>query len=74
MRDRAEQMAPFGGAHMEDPKKFFHKGPARDFRSELAPEQVERFDRMAAEKLGSECARWLETGEEPAEAARRAVA
>ena len=24
MRDRAEQMAPFGGAHMDDPKAFFH--------------------------------------------------
>ncbi len=73
MRERAEQMAPFGGAHMEDPKKFFHKGPSRDYRTELTPEQIALFDRMAAEKLGSECARWLETGEEPHEASRRAV-
>ena len=49
---RAEQLAPFGGAHMDEPKAFFHKGPARDFRAELTPEQIERFDRKAAEKLG----------------------
>jgi len=74
MRARAERMAPFGGAHMEDPKKFFHKGPARDYRAELAPEQIERFDRMALEKLGPECARWLETGDLGAGAPRRAAA
>jgi len=62
MRDRAEQMAPFGGAHMKDPKAFFHKGPARDHRSELTLEQIERFDRAALAKLGSACAAWLETG------------
>ncbi len=64
MRARAERMAPFGGAHMDDPKAFFHKGPARDFRTELTPQQIERFDRLALEKLGSDCARWLETGQE----------
>ncbi|WP_437601004.1 sulfotransferase domain-containing protein [Sorangium sp. So ce590] len=66
MRSRAEQMAPFGGAHMVDPKAFFHKGPTRDHRSELTPEQIERFDRMALKTLGKECARWLETGDERA--------
>ena len=35
-------MAPFGGEHMDDPKAFFHKGPARDYRAELTPEQIER--------------------------------
>jgi aryl sulfotransferase len=63
MRARAERMAPFGGAHMDDPKAFFHKGPARDNRAELTPDQIARFDRAAQEKLGSACARWLETGE-----------
>ena len=63
MRTRAERLVPFGGAHMNEPKAFFHKGPARDYRTELRPEQIERFDRKALEKLGSECARWLETGE-----------
>jgi aryl sulfotransferase len=68
MRERAAQMAPFSGTHMEDPKAFFHKGPARDYRAELTPAQSVRFDRLALEKLGSDCARWLETGDEPARA------
>jgi aryl sulfotransferase len=67
MRGRAEKLAPFGGAHMGDPKAFFHKGPDRDHRAELTPEQIERFDRAAVDKLGAECARWLETGEARAE-------
>jgi aryl sulfotransferase len=73
MRARAEQMAPFAGAHMEDPKKFFHKGPSRDYRTELTPDQIERFDRMAVAKLGPACARWLETGDLGAEAPRAAA-
>ncbi len=63
MSGRAEKMAPFGGEHMSSAKAFFHKGPKRDHRTELTPEQIERFDRIALEKLGSECAHWLETGE-----------
>ena len=50
---------------MSSAKAFFHKGPKRDFRTELTPEQIERFDRVATEKLGGECAHWLETGESP---------
>jgi len=63
MRARAEHLVPFGGAHMTEPKAFFQKGPARDFRTELRPDQIERFDRKALEKLGRDCSRWLETGE-----------
>jgi aryl sulfotransferase len=64
-------MVPFGGAHMNNPREFFHKGPARDYRGELTAEQIERFDRMATKKLGSDCARWLESGDESAAAAAR---
>lgn len=63
MKGRAEKMAPFGGEHMSSAKAFFHKGPKRDFRTELTPEQIERFDRKALERLGPECSRWLESGE-----------
>jgi aryl sulfotransferase len=63
MRSRAERLVPFGGAHMDEAGAFFHKGPARDFRTELTPVQIERFDRKALEKLGRECAYWLETGD-----------
>ncbi|OBG31690.1 glycolipid sulfotransferase [Mycobacterium sp. E3198] len=65
MSARAEKMAPFGGSHMSSAKAFFHKGLKRDHRNELTPAQVERFDRVALEKLGSECAHWLETGQRP---------
>lgn len=63
MSARADKMAPFGGAHMSSAKAFFHKGLKRDYRKELTPAQVERFDRVAREKLGEKCAHWLETGD-----------
>ncbi len=66
MSGRADKMAPFNGEHMSSAKAFFHKGPKRDFRSELTPEQMERFDRVALDKLGAPCAHWLETGQTPA--------
>ncbi len=65
MSGRADKMAPFGGGHMSSAKAFFDKGPKRDYRTELTPEQIDRFDRIAVEKLGKECAHWLETGETP---------
>lgn len=65
MSARAEKMAPFGGTHMSSAKAFFHKGLQRDHRHELTPEQVHRFNRTALDKLGNDCAHWLETGESP---------
>ncbi|ORA20269.1 glycolipid sulfotransferase [Mycobacterium angelicum] len=62
MSGRAEKMAPFNGQHMSSAKAFFHKGPNRDYRSELTAQQVARFDEVAQQKLGAQCARWLETG------------
>jgi aryl sulfotransferase len=62
MSGRAEKMAPFGGEHMSSAQAFFHKGPRRDFRTELTDDLIERFDRLAVRKLGIDCARWLETG------------
>ncbi|WP_343602381.1 sulfotransferase domain-containing protein [Mycobacterium sp.] len=62
MSGRAEKMAPFGGEHMSSAKAFFDKGPKRDFRTELTPTQIERFDRKASAALGEECAQWLEVG------------
>lgn len=62
MSGRADMMAPFGGEHMSSAKAFFDKGPARDFRTELTPAQIERFDCKALDKLGKTCAQWLENG------------
>ena len=53
------------GRTVSGAKTFFHKGPERDFRAELTPEQIDRFDRAALDALGLAGARWLETGEEP---------
>ena len=69
MKERADKMAPFGGAHMSSAKSFFHKGPERDFRSELTPEQIERYDRKAVEKLGTRV-RAL-AGDRPTNSSRR---
>src|SRR5262249_47720479 len=62
MRARPEHMVPLAGQSMSYPTAFFQKGPSRDFRTELRPEQIARFDRAAIEKLGSDGAQWLETG------------
>jgi len=65
MRGRADRLAPFNGAHMSSAAAFFHQGPNRDYRSELTTEQVARFDRVALDRLGVHCSRWLETGRLP---------
>ncbi|MBX3223653.1 MAG: sulfotransferase domain-containing protein [Labilithrix sp.] len=62
MRSRAERYVPFGGKHMTEARAFFDKGPRRDHRVELTPEQIRRFDRRALDRLGRECALWLEHG------------
>ncbi len=63
MRGRADKMVPFNGEHMSSAKAFFHKGPHRDYRSELTAAQIARFDKVALRRLGGHCAGWLETGQ-----------
>ena len=64
MKHRAEKLIPHGvsGNILDNPKAFFHKGPARNYREVLTPGQIERYEIIAEEKLGKECARWLEKG------------
>ena len=64
MKHRAEKLIPHGvsGNILDDPKAFFHKGPARNYREVLTPEQIKSYETIAEEKLGKECARWLEKG------------
>ena len=62
MKGRADKMAPFRGEHLASAESFFLKGPKRDFRTELSPELIARYDRKAVEKLGEQCAEWMETG------------
>ena len=53
MRERADKMVPFGGAHMNAAKSFFHKGPKRDYHTELTSSQIARFDQKAKKLFGS---------------------
>jgi len=64
MKHRAEKLIPHGvcGNILDDPKAFFHKGLSRNFKEVLPPEQIKRYETIAREKLGEECARWLEEG------------
>ncbi len=64
MKSNAEKFVPFSGQHMQCTRAFFHKGPLRDFRTELSALQIKRFDESAMTKLGMSCAYWLETGDE----------
>ncbi len=63
MKNNADKFVPFNGKHMTDAKAFFQAGPDRDSKKTINAEQIQKFDQLALEKMGSECAKWLETGE-----------
>jgi aryl sulfotransferase len=65
MKRRAERLIPLGvsGVILDDAKAFFDKGPKRNYQEALTPEQIKRYETLAQEQLGEECARWLENGE-----------
>jgi len=45
---------------------FIHEGTNGRWRDVLSQDDIAKFDRIALEKLGPECAHWLATGEMPA--------
>lgn len=64
MKTHAELVAPLGGAIFEGGGKvFINKGSNGRWRDVLTPDESLAYERMAAEKLGPEAARWLATGE-----------
>jgi len=64
MKAHAEQVSPLGGAIFEEgAKTFINKGVNGRWRDVLSPEESAAYERMAVEKLGAECARWLATGD-----------
>lgn len=66
MREYAEQSVPLGGAVFEGgAKAFIHKGTNERWRETLTQEDIARYEAMALENLGPECAHWLATGEMP---------
>jgi aryl sulfotransferase len=66
MKAHAASAAPLGGTLWEGgAKTFLHKGTNGRWRDVLSAEDCRRYEEMAREKLGEECARWLATGIQP---------
>jgi aryl sulfotransferase len=64
MKAHAAAMAPMGGAVFEGGAEvFMNKGVNGRWRDVLSAEESQAYERMAVEKLGPDCARWLMTGE-----------
>ena len=77
MRERAEQMAPFAGTHMQDPKGVLPQGAGARLPSRDHPGAGRALRPDGAQEAGEDCARWLETGEQragaPASGCRQAA-
>jgi aryl sulfotransferase len=64
MKANATKSVPLGGAFWEGgAQTFVHKGENGRWRDTLTAEDSARYEAMALEKLGPECARWLATGD-----------
>tara|TARA_R110002073_G_scaffold151033_2_gene305161 strand:- start:1693 stop:2403 length:711 start_codon:yes stop_codon:yes gene_type:complete len=63
MKTHAEESAPLGGTLWEGgAKTFINKGTNGRWRDVLSQTDSARYDALALEKLGPECAHWLATG------------
>ena len=66
MKAHPEQCAPAGGMFWEGGgETFIHKGTNGRWKDVLTPAESLAYERMARERLGEDCARWLKTGEGP---------
>lgn len=64
MKAHAENAAPLGGIFWEGgAQTFIHKGNNGRWRDTLTDADNARYLAMARERLGEDCAHWLETGE-----------
>ncbi|HEX3432277.1 MAG TPA: sulfotransferase domain-containing protein [Rhizomicrobium sp.] len=64
MKAHAADVAPLGGELWEGgAKTFINKGTNARWRDVLSPEENARYEQLAREKLGVECAAWLATGD-----------
>ena len=64
MKEHAEASVPLGGIFWDGgAKSFIHKGNNGRWRDVLTEEESAKYEQLAVEKLGPECARWLQTGE-----------
>ena len=63
MKANATKSTPLGGAIWDrGAEVFINKGTNGRWRDVLTPEDVDRYEATAREKLGEECAAWLATG------------
>ena len=64
MKANATKSVPLGGAFWEGgAKTFIHKGTNGRWKDVLSEEESRKYEVMAEEKLGKECAHWLNAGE-----------
>jgi aryl sulfotransferase len=63
MKQNAAQTVPLGGVLWEGgAQTFIHKGTNGRWRDTLPAEESQRYELLAKQKLGEECADWLATG------------
>ena len=63
MKAHADLAAPLGGSVWEGGgKTFINKGTNGRWKDTLTQEDVARYEAVAVERLGEECARWVATG------------
>ncbi|NNM76636.1 sulfotransferase domain-containing protein [Sphingomonas sp. ID1715] len=66
MKRNAEKMAPLGGAPWEGGAgTFINKGTNGRWRDVLSADECRRYEALAVEQLGAECAAWLKDGGRP---------
>lgn len=64
MKEHADLAAPLGGIVWEGGgKSFINKGTNGRWKDTLTPEDVARYEQVAVERLGEECAHWVATGD-----------
>jgi len=63
MKAHAAQSVPFGGEIFEGgAQSFMHKGVNGRWKDLLSSDDIEKYDQIAQENLGTDCAHWLKTG------------
>lgn len=64
MKEHADLSAPLGGVMWEGgAKTFINKGTNGRWKDTLTAEDVTRYEEVALDRLGDECAHWMATGE-----------
>ena len=66
MKANATQSVPLGGLFWDGgAQTFIHKGQNGRWKDVLTAEDSQKYEDIAEQKLGAECAHWLKTGELP---------